>query len=522
MGLAQFLRRSVQQHGHGPATATDAGVVSFAELGDRVARLAAGLQSIGVSSGDRVAILALNSTHYYESYVAIPWAGAVIVPMNTRWSTVEIAYALNDSGATVLLVDDAFAQICADVCAAAPSVRLIVSMGDAAYPAGSVAYEELIARSEPARDAGRRGEDMLGIFYTGGTTGFPKGVMLSHRSVWASAAAGLLGNTFAPLTRSSVYLHAAPMFHVADFGMTVATLVIGALNVFLPTFTPAGLLAAIERHRVTHVVLVPTMVRMTLADPRFSATDLSSLQLLQYGASPMPEELLRRTMRDLPGVALAQGYGQTESSPLITSLPAECHVFDGPYSGKLASAGRATACCEVEIVGPDDIELPRGTVGELRVRGLNVMLGYWNKPAETAAALRNGWLYTGDAGWMDDDGFVYLVDRVKDMIVSGGENVFSAEVENACMLHPAVSECAVIGIPHDQWGEAVHAIVILRPGRALPDSELIAHCHGLIAGYKCPQSVSYRTDPLPLSAVGKVLKRELRRPHWEGRTRRIN
>ena len=522
MGLAQFLRRSVQQHGHGPAVATDAESRSFLELGDRVARLAAGLQSIGVASGDRVAILALNSARYYESYVAIPWAGAVVVPLNTRWSTAEIAYALNDSGATVLLIDDAFTHMYSDIAAAAHYIRRIISMGNNTYPAGVASYEELIARSGPAPDAGRTGEDMAGVFYTGGTTGSPKGVMLSHRGVWASACASQLSNSAAPLTRESIYLHAAPMFHVADFGMTVGTLVVGAQSVFLPSFTAEGLLAAIERHRVTHVVLVPTMVRMMLASPTFKATDLSSLRLLVYGAAPMPEDLLRQTMRELPAVKLAQGYGQTETSPVITSLPPEYHVFDGPLSGKLSSAGRAIACCEVEIVGPDDCELPRGTVGELRTRGLNAMLGYWNKPDETARTMRAGWIYTGDAGRMDDDGFVFLVDRMKDMIVSGGENVYSAEVENACMMHPAVAECVVIGIPHDGWGEAVHALVILRPGKPLSDAELLDHCHGLIAGYKCPQSISYRTEPFPLSAVGKVLKHELRKPYWDGRSRRIN
>jgi acyl-CoA synthetase (AMP-forming)/AMP-acid ligase II len=217
-----------------------------------------------------------------------------------------------------------------------------------------------------------------------------------------------------------------------------------------------------------------------------------------------------------------QAYGQTELSPVATLLPPEYHTVEGPNAGKLASAGRAALCCELEIVDGDGVEAPRGTVGEIRVRGPNAMLGYWNKPDETAAALRDGWVHTGDAGYMDEDGFVFVVDRVKDMIVSGGENVYCVEVENAVTKYPAVSQCAVIGIPDEKWGEAVHALVILKPGQGATEADIIDHCKTLIANYKCPRGVEFRTDPFPLSGAGKVLKRELRKPYWEGRNRQVN
>jgi acyl-CoA synthetase (AMP-forming)/AMP-acid ligase II len=519
MGITQCFQRAVQRNRSGVATRFGRRTRTWGELVERIARLAGGLRSLGVEPGDRVAILALNGDRYLEYYGAVPWAGAVAVPLNTRWSPPENVYALNDSGATVLLIDDAFAALAPAILAEARSVRAVIHMGDAVAPAGMMSYEQLIERSAEMADAGRTREDLAGIFYTGGTTGFPKGVMLSHRSLWASAAAA---TSVVPWPADSVALHVAPVFHLAAFGAVMNTLLVGAQHAFLPAFDPGRVLEAIEQYRVTSMVLVPTMLRMLVAHPKLASTDLSSLRYLIYGASPMPEALLRDAMRVLGGCQFVQAYGQTELSPIATILTSEYHTFEGPCAGRLASAGRAAPCCEVQVVGPAGVELPRGAIGEVRVRGFNTMLGYWNKPAETAATLRDGWVYTGDAGRMDEDGFLYVVDRVKDMVISGGENVYTAEVENACVLHPAVSQCAVIGIPDDTWGEAVHAIVVLKDGQRVSGEALIAHCHRLIAGYKCPRSVEFRSEPLPLSGVGKVLKRELRKPYWEGRSRQVN
>jgi len=236
----------------------------------------------------------------------------------------------------------------------------------------------------------------------------------------------------------------------------------------------------------------------------------------------MPEAVLRQAMQALHGCRFLQAYGQTELSPVVTLLAPEYHTFEGPQAGKLASAGRVLPYCELQVVDTEDTEVARGTVGQIRVRGPNTMLGYWNKPEETAAAFRDGWVYTGDAGRLDEDGFLYVVDRVKDMIISGGENIYTVEVENACVKHPAVSQCAVIAIPDENWGEAVHAIVILKDGEQISCDELTAHCRGLIAGYKCPRSIEFRSEPFPLSGAGKVLKRELRARYWEGRSRQVN
>ena len=360
---------------------------------------------------------------------------------------------------------------------------------------------------------------MAGIFYTGGTTGFSKGVMLSHRSLWASAMAWLAEAEALP---QSVVLHAAPMFHLADVGAIVGFTIAGIVNAVIPFFTPEGVLAAIERFRVTDLLLVPTMINMLVSHPKIAETDVSSIRRLAYGGSVIPEAVLARAIAAFPNCRFTQAYGQTELSPIATLLLPEHHVLEGPNAGRLNSAGRPAACNEVEIVDPNDVEVPRGTVGEIRCRGPNTMLGYWNKPQETAAALRDGWVYTGDAGYMDDEGFVFIVDRLKDMIVSGGENVFSAEVENAVFNHSAVAQCAVVAIPSAEWGEAVHAIVILKEGRAATAEEIIAHCRCEIAHYKCPRSVEFRTEPFPLSGVGKVLKRELRAPYWERQTRQVS
>ena len=519
MGITQCVGRAVQQNRHGIATRFGRRTRRWGEFAERVARLAGGLRALGVEPGDRVAILALNSDRYLEFYAAVPWAGAVAVPLNAYWSPAETITALNGSAATVLMIDDAFASIAEAVRADARSVRAVIHMGDAAAPVGMTSYEHLIERAAPIPDAGRTGDDLAGIFYTGGTTGFPKGVMLSHRSLWASAAAAA---SVVAWRRDDVALHAGPMFHLAAFSAVMGTLLIGAQHVIVAAVDPECVLEAIALNRVTTVVLVPSMIRLLLTHPKLAMTDLSSLRYLIYGDSPMPDALLRDAMRALPACQFVQVYGQTELSPIGTILTPEYHTFEGPRAGKLASAGRAAACCEVQVVSPADVEVPVGTVGEIRVRGFNTMLGYWNKPDETAATLRDGWVYTGDAGRMDEDGFLYVVDRIQDMIISGGDNVYTAEVENACASHRAVSQCAVIGIPDEQRGEAVHAIVILKDGQHVSAEDLVAHCHRLIAGYKCPRSVEFLADPLPLSGLGKVLKRELRKPYWEGRSSQVS
>jgi acyl-CoA synthetase (AMP-forming)/AMP-acid ligase II len=309
------------------------------------------------------------------------------------------------------------------------------------------------------------------------------------------------------------------MFHVADFAGSMGATLNCAGNVMLQAFDPARVLATFSEQQISHTLLVPAMIKMLLNHPGAANADVSHLEYILYGASPMPAAVLEQVMSCWPRVGMVQAYGQTELAPIVSMLSAEAHRDGG---AKLASAGRPTAVSDVRVVDEDGRDCPRGASGEIAVSGPHTMLGYWNKPDETARALQEGWVFTGDAGYFDEEGYLYIVDRVKDMVVTGGENVFTTEVENAVISHDAVQDVAVIGIPHEEWGEAVHAIVILHPGQSVTEEQLIAHCRERIAGYKLPRSVSFREEPLPLSGAGKVLKTELRKPFWEGRDRQVN
>jgi len=510
--IGQTLTRALQQRAHHPATRMADRVRSWAECHDRICRLAAAIRALGAMPGDRVALLAYNSDRYFEMLYANAWAGTVMVPINTRLAAAEIAYILDDCGPVLLFVDDAFQPMLADLPLA--GLRAIVDVDADSPPAGQHGLEALIAGHDPAPEAGAGGSDLAGIFYTGGTTGRSKGVMLSHDNLVTNALNVLEGLRF---TRDTVYLHAAPMFHLADGSNTFAVTALGGTHSFVPRFTPAGVLETIQRHRVTHSTMVPTMLNMLTQDPAAAASDLSSLEQINYGAAPMPEAVFRRLRALLPGIRLLNGYGMTETSPLLTVLPAEYNTFDGPLAGRLASCGLASVGVELRIVDPEGREVPRGSIGEIAARGPNVMMGYWNKPAETAEALRDGWMHTGDAAYMDAEGFVFIVDRIKDMIITGGENVYCSEVESVISLMEGVAEVAVFGIPHPKWGEAVHAAVVPRAGAAVTADAVIAHCRDQIAHYKCPRTVEVRDAPLPLSGAGKILKTALRKPYWEGR-----
>ncbi|SEL79582.1 acyl-CoA synthetase [Streptacidiphilus jiangxiensis] len=503
MNLTQQLHRALQLAPDQPLTICGDRVRSARESADRVARLAGALRSLGVESGDRVALLATNSDRYHEAFFATWWIGAVVAPLNIRWSLAEIGLALRDAGPRVLLVDDAFAAHVPRLRQECPAVAEFVHCGDGTAPDGTTGYEELIAGSEPVEDLRVGGDELAALLYTGGTTGAPKGVMVSHQALtFSTLGTQVAGHSSIP---GGLLLTCAPMFHIASIVSWLGQLTVGGTIVFLPGFGAAQVLDAVARHRITTLSLVPTMIQMLLDHPEASAHDLSSVRSLRYGASTMPAALLERAMAAFPQAGFTQGYGMTETA-MVTQLGAEEHRAGGHL---LRSAGRATPHCEIRILGPDGTELPRGEVGELVVRGASLMLGYWNRPEETAAVLRDGWMHTGDGASMDQDGYVFVADRIKDMIISGGENVYSAEVENALALHPAVAACAVVGLPDARWGERVHAVVVLRPGATAGEDDLRAHTRELIAGYKVPRSVEF-TDALPLSGAGKVLKRELR------------
>jgi long-chain acyl-CoA synthetase len=512
------LRRALQINPNGRAIAFGNRRRSWREVGERVARLANGLRSLGANPGDRVAILSLNSDRYLELYLATAWAGAVIVPLNIRWSLLENEDAMRDCRANVLVVDKAFAATGMELAKALPDLRLVYADDDNA-PAGMESYETLLARSAQMPDAMRASADLAGIFYTGGTTGRSKGVMLSHGNLMANAL-NALGEGALPST--SIYLHAAPMFHLANGSAMYSLLLSGGSNVIIKGFTPEGVMLAIQNEHVTAVLLVPTMIQMFVDHPALASYDLSSLKKIHYGGSPISEAVLDRATKALPHVEFDQAYGMTELSPIATLLHWNDHIGASRTKGRHRSAGQATLGCEVRVVDADGTTVPFGTVGEIVARGDNVMMGYWERPEETAKAVVEGWMHTGDGGYMDEDGFIYIVDRVKDMIISGGENVYSVEVENAIAQHPSVAQCAVIGVPNEQWGEQVHAMVVLKSGAQASANELIEFCHTRIAGYKCPRSIDIGQTPLPLSGAGKVLKRELRKPFWENRERRVS
>lgn len=516
ISLPGLLERCSRLNGTCLATRYGERSHTWSQLRQRVACLAGGLGTLPLSPADPIAILSLNSDRYYESIFAIPWAGFTMVPLNTRWALAENSYALADSGSRVLLFDDTFAEQAEALLAEVAKLDVAVYMGDGEAPDWALSYEDLIARSDPGEMSARSGDDMAGIFYTGGTTGFPKGVMQSHRAIWASAIGAL--PAFG-MTRDSTYLHAAPMFHMADFVGSMNSILTGAAGVIVPGFEPGKVLQTIEAQGVTHALLVPAMIKMLLHHPDASQYSLPRMEYILYGASPMPAAVLEQCMALWPHINFAQAYGQTELAPIVTTLSADDHRSGGE---KLKSAGRPTPVSDVRIVDENGNDCPPGSSGEIVVRGPHTMLGYWDKPEQTASALRNGWVYTGDAGRFDEDGYLYIVDRVKDMVVSGGENVFTTEVENAVISHAAVQDVAVIGIPDEEWGEAVHAIVILEQGCEVSAAEIIEHCRPLIAGYKLPKSVGFRDQPMPLSGAGKVLKTELRKPFWEGRERQVN
>jgi acyl-CoA synthetase (AMP-forming)/AMP-acid ligase II len=509
MYLTQSLHRNLQQDPDRPATIYRDRTRTMAESVDRIARLAGALAGLGVQRGDRVGILALNSDRHQEYFYAVPWIGAAINPVNIRWSPAEIAYSLVESDTRVLLVDDAFAPMIPALREQFPGLSTVIHCGDGDLPADALDYETLIAENTPIEDTRTGGDELLGVFYTGGTTGHPKGVMLSHNNVLVSAIGSLASGDF--LSPGGRLLHSAPLFHLAGIAAWVAGCQVGSTHVIVPMFSPAEVMRAIADHQVTDAMLVPTMVQMLVDDPAIADCDMSSLLHLIYGASAISEAVLERARKVFPSARFTQAYGMTELSPGATLLTPADH--DNPALRR--SAGRAAPNVEVRIVDPNDEEVARGEVGEIVVRGDNVMLGYWNRPDDTAAAVRDGWMHTGDGGRMDENGYVFIVDRIKDMIITGGENVYSAEVENALAGHPAVAACAVIGVPDPDWGERVHAVVVLLPGQQATAEDIRAHCKSLIAGYKAPRSVDF-VDALPMSGAGKILKRDLRQQYWEG------
>ncbi len=474
---------------------------SYAEVAARVRRAAGGLRAMGLAAGDRVALIGLNSAAYLEAYFALSLAGLVAVPINTRLSAGEVAFILDDCATSAVLADNALAGLAGG--------------GRPVVPLDGDGWERFLAGSPPLDEpvAGTSEDSVAHIFYTGGTTGRPKGVMLSHRNVVSSATNKVVLGAF---RRDDVWLHAVPMFHQADAWAVVSFTGLGARHVFLPSFAPGPALDLIERERGVGVQLVPTMIFMMLDQPGAATRDLAAIRRILYGSAPMPTAMLERAT-DVFGDVFQHIYGLTECAGTVATTPWPPEPAERA-GARMASCGQQVTGVRLRIADDAGRVLPPGEIGRIQARGANVMLGYWGRPEETEAAFVDGWLDTGDLGHMDDEGFVFIVDRAKDMIITGGENVYSTEVEDALYAHPDVAEAAVIGEPDPKWGEAVTAVVRLRDGASADALALIQHCRDRLAAYKAPKSVRF-VETMPKSAAGKILKRELRPPAEEETSR---
>jgi long-chain acyl-CoA synthetase len=522
MLLRDVLNHAVKLYPDKPALLDGDASFTYRQASERVHRLASGLLGLGLKPGDHIAILANNSHRYWESYFVADIAGMPLAPLNIRLAAHELEFILNDGEVKALLLGMEYLPLYNAFKDKVPGLKHVILLNGESTD-GFVDYERLVEASQPLTSSVREWseDDMINLCYTGGTTGLPKGVMLSQKNIISNASHAVVMGGF---TEADTWLHVAPMFHLADAWACYSLTMVGGTHAFVPGFTPQGTLEAIQGHKVTKTILVPTMINFLINFPGLSAFDTSSLDLILFGASPMPVDRLQAAAKVL-GPKLVQAYGMTETSPLLTSMQKQWISWDGSAEDnrRLASCGRQVPGVDVRIVDEETGEdVKPGQVGEIIARGPNVMLGYWKRPEETAKALRNGYMHTGDLATIDDNAFVYIVDRAKDMIISGGENIYSTEVENALYEHPAVLEAAVIGIPDPQWGEAVLAIVVPREGTTPTDTEIIEHCRTLIAGYKCPKRVVFQSEPLPKSGPGKILKTELRKPFWEGKEKQVN
>ena len=524
VSLAEYIERNAAVYPSHVAVICEGRETDWARMLVRCRAIAGGLNHLGLVKGDRIAFLGLNSDWFFECYYAPSFAGIELVALNYRLSAREMVECLVDSQAKVLLVDAHFldlARVAVARCDAPVQLVLVgaqetgpVEIGPGEIGPDEIGYEALIAQGHAPSTEKGAGDDTLIIFYTGGTTGRAKGVMLSHWNIFANSMGAAPHYGYIKHER---HLIIGPMFHTAAGSRIYSCALMPGEAVVQPKFTVEGFLSLTQTHRISSTQFVPAMMQAVLEHPDFTKYDLSSLRQMTWGASSTSEALLHRIVKAFPHVDLVHGYGATEAAPVITGLGPAYHRADFAERGKLGSVGYPAMHVDVRIFDEQDREVRRGEIGEIVVRGPNVMKGYLNMPDATAEALRGGWYHTGDAGYQDADGCLWISGRLKDMIISGGENIYPAEVEDVLSRHPDVAEVAVIGIPSTQWGEAVHAIVIRAEGAIPSEQDLIAFARKQLAGYKCPKTVEFRTQPFPLSGANKVLKTELRAPYWDPR-----
>ena len=495
MIFTHSIGRALQYYPEKTAFASHGQGRTFRELHARVGRIASALTQHGFKAGDRLALLLPNEAEFIEVIYACAWLGLIVVPLNTRLSPKEIDYVLVDATPHGLIRHSSLPV---------PTVQLpwqlVLDKEPLEYPGDDhpkIVYDP---------------NAVFALIYTSGTTGLPKGVALTHANIFANLDHV---NYWMRYREGGVYLHAAPIFHIADFPFMFASPAFGTCQTTIPKFSPQTFCETVERERVTHTVVVPTMLNILTQFPELKKYDLTSLERLGYGGSPIAPELIHRIRKIFPNVELIQVYGLSETG-FLTALQDHQHT-----ENRLTSCGRTCPGIELLVVDESGKEVEACKPGELVVRGANVMRGYWNNPNETEVAFRNGMFRTGDIGYQDAEGYFYILDRLKDMIVTGGENVYSGEVEAVIYTHPAVRETAVFGIPDEKWGELVMACVVLKPGTALNTEELIAYCRQSLANYKIPRRVEFSETELPKSASGKILKKVLRQLFWNEQKRAV-
>ena len=519
MDIGHLLTRAAQRFPDRPAWITQDEIITYHEAEDRVNRLGNALLEMGVKRGDRVGILLPNCPEALETILAPMRAGMTVVPMNVRLHPREHQYLLGNSGATTLVYSQEFQDHVAQIRETPGSVRYFICVGDSS--GGDIAYESLLySASREHPNIYIEQNDVAWIFYTSGTTGQPKGAMLTHRNLLTMVESFL--TDINPAQPEDVLLHAAPITHGSGL-MVFHHLARGAASAFPSTqsFDPPRIFEAIQKHRVTTMFMAPTMINMMLASPERHRYDISSLHTVVYGGGPMYTEHILEALRAF-GCIFVQIFGQGESPMTITTLPKEEHQVENDPIGlqRLASAGREITGVRIRILDDQDQEVPTGDMGEIVVRSDVVMKGYWNSPEATAETLRGGWLHTGDLGYVDSGGYLFITDRKKDMIISGGANIYPREVEEVIAQHPSVSEVAVIGVPDALWGESVKALVVAREDARTDEEGIIEYCRERLASYKKPKSVEFLSS-LPKNAYGKVLKRDLREQYWIGEGRRV-
>ncbi|MGH9501437.1 MAG: long-chain-fatty-acid--CoA ligase [Terriglobales bacterium] len=517
------LYRAVDLYGKKTGVVSGSSSFTYAQFGERCERLAAGLLSEGVRPGDRVAYLSFNNHQLLEGYYGLPLARAISMPLNVRLQPSELTAILNHSQAGMLVFESDFAPLVQELRKVCPGIRRYVAI-DQPVPQADLLLEDLLARDRVARpDIFSIDENEIAeLFYTSGSTGTPKGVCLSHRTLYLHALA-LLASF--PWQDTDVELHTIPLFHANGWGRPQSITLSGARHVMVRRFEPMTVFRLIQEEKATAMTLVPTMANALLNCPELGNYDLSSMKMINTGGAASSPELIARLERAFH-CQVCSGYGLTETSPVITTAQPKGtvnYVDETDRLNHLAAAGWPLVGSEVHVVDDQMRDVPRDLeiVGEVVVRGDNVMDGYYREPDATRAAITQGWLHTGDMAVWDEENYIHIVDRKKDIIISGGENISSIEVEKAIFAHPAVLECAVVSAPDPQWGEIPVAIIVLKPGQQLSEEQLLTSLKPRIAKFKMPRIVQFVEGPLPKTGTGKMLKRQLRETFWSGKTTRV-